>query len=59
MSNFDLKDLTSRIKKINHIEIFPVKATNLSKAIKFIVDTKQFRYNNKISHNKKQIYNFI
>ena len=37
---FQLEDLSSRIKKIDHIELFPVNDNNLNEAIKFIVDSR-------------------
>ena len=62
--NFDLKDLTSRIKKINHIEIFPVKATNLSKAIKFIANSRSINLDKReidylITYSERSIANLI
>ena len=62
--NFDLKDLTSRIKKINHIEIFPVKATNLYKAIKFIANSRSINLDKReidylITYSERSIANLI
>ena len=62
--NFDLKDLMSRIKKINHIEIFPVKATNLSKAIKFIANSRSINLDKReidylITYSERSIANLI
>ena len=45
--NFELKDLISRIKKIDHVELVPVKTDNLPKAIKFIADLRSINLGDK------------
>jgi len=62
--NFDLKDLISRIKKINHIEIFPVKANNLPNAIKFIANSRSINLGEReidylITYSERSITNLI
>jgi len=34
--NFELDDLRSRIKRIDHIELYPISDANLPEAIKFV-----------------------
>ena len=34
--NFELNDLRSRIKKIDHVELYPISDVNLPEAIKFV-----------------------
>ena len=38
--NFNLKDLFSRIKRIDHIELFPVSENKLRDALRFITDLR-------------------
>ena len=62
--NFDLKDLISRIKKLNHIEIFPVKANNLFNAIKFIANSRSINLGEReidylITYSERSITNLI
>ena len=45
--NFELEDLISRIKKIDHVELVPVKTDNLPEAIKFIADLRSINLGDK------------
>ena len=45
--NFKLKDLISRIKKIDHVELMPVKTDNLPEAIKFIANLRSINLGDK------------
>ena len=60
--NFNLKDLFSRIKKMDHIELLPVNERNLKEAIKFITNIKLLEFgdneiNYLITHTKRNISN--
>ena len=62
--NFELKDLLSRIKKINHIELFPVNTNNLSKAIKFIANSRSINLGEReidylITYSERSIANLV
>ena len=62
--NFELKDLMSRIKKINHIELSPVKASNLTNAIKFIVNARSINLGERevnylITYSERSIANLV
>ncbi|MAR95657.1 MAG: DNA replication initiation factor [Gammaproteobacteria bacterium] len=62
--NFELKDLVSRIKKIDSIEIFPVHERNLSNAIKFIAYTKSINLGEReidylIRYSERSIYSLV
>ena len=63
-ANFELKDLMSRIKKINHIELFPVNTNNISKAIKFIANSRSINLGEReinylITYSERSISNLI
>ena len=62
--DFVLKDLMSRIKKINHIEIFPVNTNNLPKAIKYIANSRSINLGEReidylITYSERSIANLI
>tara|TARA_B100000579_G_scaffold429026_1_gene440143 strand:- start:273 stop:959 length:687 start_codon:yes stop_codon:yes gene_type:complete len=62
--NFELKDLISRIKKINHIELSPVKTNNLPSAIKFIANSRSINLDEReidylITYSERSIANLI
>ena len=62
--NLNLKDLISRIKKINHIEIFPVKENHLSDAIKFIANSRSINLGEReidylIMYSERSIANLV
>ena len=62
--DFVLKDLMSRIKKINHIEIFPVNTNNLPKAIKYIANSRSINLGEReidylIRYSERSISNLI
>ena len=59
-----LKDLISRIKKINHIEIFPVNTNNLPKAIKYIANSRSINLGEReidylITYSERSIANLV
>ena len=45
--NFELNDLRSRIKKIDHIELYPISDVNLPKAIKFVSQLRSINLGDK------------
>ena len=45
--NFKLEDLTSRIKKIDHIELYPISDANLPEAIKFVSQLRSINLGDK------------
>ncbi len=62
--NLELKDLMSRIKKINHIEIFPVQSNNLTNAIKFISNSRSINLGEReinylITYSERSIANLV
>ena len=62
--NFTLKDLISRIKKIDRIEIYPIKKNNLPNAIKFIAKSRSIQLGQKeidylITYSERSISNLI
>jgi len=62
--NLELKDLMSRIKKINHIEIFPVQSNNLTNAIKFIANSRSINLGEReinylITYSERSIANLV
>ena len=62
--DFDLKDLISRIKKVNHIEIFPVKENHLPDAIKFIANSRSINLGEReidylITYSERSIANLV
>ena len=61
---FDLKDLISRIKKMNHIELFPVSEDNLNDALNFICNLRSINLGEKeinylITYSKRNISDLI
>ena len=62
--NFNLKDLFSRIKKIDHLELFPVSESNLREALNFIKDINSYEVgdneiNYLMTHSKRSIANLV
>ena len=58
--NFELKDLSSRIKKIDHIELFPISDNELTEALKFICKSRSINLTNReinylITYSKRSI----
>ena len=61
---FELKDLVSRIKKIDHVELLPISEDNLLDAIKFICNLRSINLGNReinylISYSKRNIADLI
>ena len=61
---FELQDLISRIKKIDHIELMSVKSCNLPKAIKFIANIRSINLGENeikylITYSKRSISELI
>ena len=61
---FNLVDLFSRIKKIDHMELFPITDNNHENAIRFITKTKSLNLgdneiNYLMTHSKRNISNLI
>ena len=62
--NFNLTDLYSRIRKIDHIELLPVSERNLREALKFITDINSYEVgdneiNYLMTHSKRSIANLV
>ena len=62
--NFSLKDLFSRIKRIDHIELFPVSENKLRDALKFITDLRSLEIgdseiNYLMTHSTRSITNIL
>ena len=62
--NFNLKDLFSRIKRIDHIELLPVSENNLRDAIRFITDLRSLEIGDieidyLMTHSTRSISNII
>mgnify|MGYP006241431387 FL=1 len=58
--NFELKDLSSRIKKIDHIELFPISDNELTEALKFMCKSRSINLTNReinylITYSKRSI----
>ena len=61
---FDLKDLISRIKKIDHVELFPVSEDKLNDALIFICNLRSINLGEKeinylITYSKRNISDLI
>ena len=61
---FDLKDLISRIKKIDHVELFPVSEDKLNDALIFICNLRSINLGEKeinylVTHSKRNISDLI
>ena len=61
---FDLKDLISRIKKMDHVELFPVSKDKLNDAINFICNLRSINLGEKeinylVTHSKRNISDLI
>ena len=62
--SFQLKDLFSRIQKINQMEVFPVKSDNLAEAVRFFADLRSINIGDKeiaylINHSKRSMGDLI
>ena len=62
--NFNLKDLFSRIKRIDHIELLPVSENNLRDAIRFITDLRSLEIGDSeidylMTHSTRSITNIL
>ena len=61
---FNLKDLFSRIKKIDHLELLPVKEHNLKDALKFIIEQRSLEIgdseiNYLMTHSTRSLSNIL
>ena len=61
---FELNDLSSRIKKINQIKVYPIKQDNLPEAIKFLANLRSIKIGNKeisylINHTKRSMGDLV
>ena len=61
---FDLKDLISRIKKMDHVELFPISKDKLNDAINFICNLRSINLGEKeinylVTHSKRNISDLI
>tara|TARA_Y100000992_G_scaffold256790_1_gene190407 strand:+ start:665 stop:1345 length:681 start_codon:yes stop_codon:yes gene_type:complete len=61
---FELKDLVSRIKKIDHVELLPVSEDNLFEAIKFICNLRSINLGEReinylITYSKRNMADLI
>lgn len=61
---FDLKDLISRIKKMDHIELFPVSEDKLNDALNFICNLRSINLGEKeinylVTYSKRNISDLI
>ena len=62
--NFELNDLSSRIKKIDHIELYPISDGKLTDAIKFVLNLRSINLGDKeikylVTHSKRNMSNLI
>ena len=62
--NFNLKDLFSRIKRIDHIELFPVSENKLRDALRFIIDLRSLEIGDSeidylMTHSTRSITNIL
>ncbi len=62
--NFNLIDLISRIKKVDHIEIFPVSSNKIPEAIKFVADLRSINLGDKeikylTTHSKRNMSDLV
>ena len=62
--NFNLADLISRIKKIDHMELLPISDNNLRDALKFIIDIRSIKIGNNeidylLRHSRRNIKNLV
>ena len=62
--SFQLRDLFSRIQKINQMEVFPVKSDNLAEAVRFFADLRSINIGDKeiaylINHSKRSMGDLI
>ena len=62
--SFQLRDLFSRIQKINQMEVFPVKSDNLAKAVRFFADLRSINIGDKeiaylINHSKRSMGDLV
>ena len=62
--NFNLKDLFSRIKKIDHLELFPIREHNLKDALKFIIEQRSLEIGDSeidylMTHSTRSLTNIL
>jgi len=62
--DFHLKDFTSRIKKIDHIEIFPLSPDKLAEALVFVSNLRSIKLGDKeinyiMTHSKRNMSDLI
>ena len=62
--SFQLRDLFSRIQKINQMEVFPVKSDNLAEAVRFFADLRSINIGDKeiaylINHSKRSMGDLV
>ena len=62
--NFNLKDLFSRIKRIDHIELFPVSENKLRDALRFIIDMRSLEIGDSeidylMTHSTRSLTNIL
>ena len=62
--NFNLKDLFSRIKRIDHVELFPVREHNLRDALKFITNLRSLEMGDSeidylMTHSTRSVTNIL
>ena len=62
--NFQLKDLISRLKKIDHIEIFPVSINKLSDALRFVSNIRSIKLGDNeikyiLTHSKRNMSDLV
>ena len=62
--NLNLKDLFSRIKKIDHLELFPIREHNLKDALKFIIEQRSLEIGDSeidylMTHSTRSLTNIL
>ena len=62
--DFKLNDLSSRIKKIDHIELYPISDANLPEAVRFVSHLRSINLGDKeinylVTYSKRNISNLI
>ena len=64
MIPFKMKDLFSRIQKINQMEVYPVKSDNLNEAVRFFADLRSINIGDKeiaylINHSRRSMGDLV
>ena len=64
MIPFKMKDLFSRIQKINQMEVYPVKSDNLNEAVRFFADLRSINIGDKeiaylINHTRRSMGDLV